>query len=81
MPADVTLKGDGEKGWYVEDAAGMKSFPSQTIMQQRLSVEHDAVGFDVLYIGQAFGEDGSRNALDRFHYRLEVATDGDMGRC
>jgi hypothetical protein len=34
-------------------------------MQERLSVEHDAVGFNVLYIGQAFGEDGSRNALDR----------------
>ena len=65
MPDDVTLKGDGEKGWYVEDVAGMKSSPSETIMQQRLSVEHDAVGFDVLYIGQAFGADGSRNALDR----------------
>jgi hypothetical protein len=31
----------------------------------RLSAEYDAVGFEVLYIGQAFGNDGSRNALDR----------------
>jgi hypothetical protein len=73
MPADVTLKGDGEKGWYVEDAAGMKSSPNETMMQRRLSDEHDAVGFDVLYVGQAFGEDGSRNALDRLkkHEKLQ----------
>lgn len=65
LPPGVNLKGDGEKGWYVEDAAGTKSYPSDTTIQQRLSAEHDVVGFDVLYIGQAFGEDGSRNALDR----------------
>jgi hypothetical protein len=65
MSVDMTLKGDGETGFYVEDAAGRKSFPTEAIMGQRLSVEHDAVGFDVLYIGQAFGDDGSRNALDR----------------
>lgn len=35
------------------------------MMSSRLSLEHDAVDFKVLYIGQAFGEDGSRNALDR----------------
>jgi hypothetical protein len=65
MPVGVTLKGDAETGWYVEDAAGKKTFPSPYMIQQRLSGEHDAVGFDVLYIGQAFGTDGSRNALDR----------------
>jgi hypothetical protein len=65
MSAAMALKGDGETGWYVEDAGGVKSFPSLAIMGQRLSAEHDAVGFDVLYIGQAFGGDGSRNALDR----------------
>lgn len=66
MPAGMTLKRDNENGWYLEDAAGnKKSCPSQFLMQQRLSAERDAVGFDVLYIGQAFGQDGSRNALDR----------------
>lgn len=65
MPAGMTLKGDAETGWYVEDADGSRSFPNEAMMSRRLAVEHDAIGFDVLYIGQAFGEDGSRNALDR----------------
>jgi hypothetical protein len=65
MRPDMSLKGDGKEGWYIEDAAGRKSFPSMSMMGQRLSAEHDAVGFEVLYIGQAFGNDGSRNALDR----------------
>jgi hypothetical protein len=65
LPDSASLKGDNQVGWYVEDAAGAKSFPTAVIMSSRLSREHDAVDFKVLYIGQAFGEDGSRNALDR----------------
>lgn len=65
LPEGVTLKGDDKDGWYVEDAAGDKFFPSESTIGQRLSVEHNAVDFKVLYIGQAFGESGSRNALDR----------------
>lgn len=65
MPNGVTLKGDGDAGWYVEDEAGTKSFPTEAMIGQRLSAEHRAVDFDVLYIGQAFGDDGSRHALDR----------------
>lgn len=34
-------------------------------MAQRLNDEQDAIRFEVLYIGQAYGKDGSRNALDR----------------
>lgn len=65
MPPGATLKSDAESGCYVEDAAGSRWFPGGATVSKRLSVEYDAVGFDVLYIGQAFGEDGSRNALDR----------------
>ncbi|MHC2281186.1 hypothetical protein ACVME8_007829 [Bradyrhizobium diazoefficiens] len=65
MPADMVLKGNPETGWYVEDSAGSRWSPSEATMSRRLAVEHNAVGFDVLYIGQALGEDGSRNALDR----------------
>lgn len=65
LPEGVTLKGDDKDGWYVEDGAGDKFFPSESTIGQRLSVEHNAVDFKVLYIGQAFGESGSRNALDR----------------
>lgn len=64
MPPGLSLKGDGESGWYVVDAAGTKSFPSQDAMITRLNAE-TYIGFKVLYIGQAFGENGSRNALDR----------------
>lgn len=65
MPVGVTLKGNGETGWYVEDGDGKRSFPNEITIGQRLSIEHSAVDFDVLYIGQAYGEDGSRHALDR----------------
>jgi hypothetical protein len=65
MSADMGLKGNAETGWYVEDAAGGKSFPNTAMISRRLAVDHGALGFDVLYIGQAFGDDGSRNALDR----------------
>jgi hypothetical protein len=43
----------------------MGGFPSETHMAHRLAHEFDAVHFNVLYIGQAYGEDGSRNALHR----------------
>ena len=65
MDKGMTLKGDGETGWYVEDEAGTRSFPAEEVIGQRLSQEYRAVDFDVLYIGQAFGDDGSRHALDR----------------
>lgn len=51
--------------WYVVDAQGQRSFPDLDVGVKRLSGELDAVGFEVLYIGQAYGKDGSRNALDR----------------
>jgi len=34
-------------------------------MAQRLNDEQDAIRFQVFYIGQAYGKEGSRNALDR----------------
>src|SRR3546814_19084245 len=38
---------------------------SSDLIARRLNHEQDAIRFDVLYIGQAYGKDGSRNALDR----------------
>mgnify|MGYP003109118919 FL=1 len=49
----------------VNEEAGMGGFPNETQMARRLAHELDAVHFKVLYIGQAYGEDGSRNALHR----------------
>jgi len=59
-----SLKGDGASGWYVVDAAGTKSVPSQNALMARVNAEMN-INFKVLYIGQAFGDNGSRNALDR----------------
>lgn len=65
MPEKTFLAGQGKTGWYVIDEQGRKSFPSADMIMSRLSREQNAVDFKILYIGQAFGEDGSRNALDR----------------
>ena len=51
--------------WYLENAKGERFFPKEEKAFRRLNNEQDAVGLKVLYIGQAYGKDGSRNALDR----------------
>ncbi|WP_204840140.1 hypothetical protein [Cereibacter azotoformans] len=82
LPEGVTLKGNNQDGWYVEDGSGDKYFPTESMIGQRLSAEHNAVDFEVLYIGQAFGESGSRNALDRLkkHETLQkIAVKGIPG--
>jgi hypothetical protein len=65
MPPGGTLAGGEQEGWYVSDSAGERTFPSEEAMVWRLNSELNAVTFEVLYIGQAYGKDGSRNALDR----------------
>jgi hypothetical protein len=65
LPEGAILKGNDQDGFFVEDKLGARYFPSETAMAHRLSAEYEAVDFKVLYIGQSFGESGSRNALDR----------------
>ncbi|MGQ3018666.1 hypothetical protein [Phenylobacterium sp.] len=65
MPEGLTLRGDGTAGWYIEDLAGEALFPDKLMIAQRLTSEHAAFDCKVLYIGQAYGDDGSRHALDR----------------
>lgn len=65
LPPNTTFGGNSEMGWYIEDAQGERFFPSETASITRLCKEHQAIDFKVLYIGQAFGEDGTRSALDR----------------
>lgn len=65
MPEGTVLAGDAETGWWGETSAGERIFPDEGTIGYRLSAECGAVDFKVLYIGQAFGGDGSRNALDR----------------
>lgn len=55
---------DTEQGLFLE-MDGLLWAPSEHDMMRRLNDEQDVIRFDVLYIGQAYGTDGSRNALDR----------------
>lgn len=44
---------------------GLVWAPSEHDMMRRLNDEQEAISFEVLYVGQAYGKEGSRNALDR----------------
>lgn len=59
-----SLKKDDE-GWYVGDDSGRRTWPPNAEVQAELSARTGAIKFEVKYIGQAFGQDGSRNAIDR----------------
>lgn len=63
MPEGVEMV-ETDRGWFIKSGDRYWA-PSDDEIAQRLNGEQDAVRFDVLYIGQAYGKDGSRNALDR----------------
>ena len=63
LPPKASLKREGEKFW-VEDDSGTRRFPGMEASIFRLNSD-DPILFDIQYIGQAYGEGGSRNALDR----------------
>ena len=65
LPEGASLGTDENGGFYLSDGTGRKYFPSQEITMKRLSTIAPEVSFKILYIGQAFGDEGSRNALDR----------------
>ena len=64
LPEDVILKND-EGLWFLEDAQGNRGFPNDNAMHLKLNYELNLMNLKVLYVGQAYGEKGSRNALDR----------------
>ena len=51
--------------YYMENECGEQIWPDETYIQKQLSLSTNAVTFEVKYIGQAFGKEGERNALDR----------------
>jgi len=64
LPKGLLLK--REEGYsYLEDSSGQRYWPKDDDIQARLNSESRVIDFDVKYIGQAYGQDGSRNALDR----------------
>ncbi|WP_095151281.1 hypothetical protein [Pseudomonas sp. Irchel s3b5] len=60
----LTLR-DEDGFLYLQNADGEKFWPSSEEFHSRLSNQTKAVTFKVKYIGQAYGQDGSRNAVDR----------------
>lgn len=58
------LKSDGDL-LYIEAPNGQRSWPDDNHIQAKLSAQTALVNFEVKYIGQAYGKDGSRNAIDR----------------
>lgn len=62
--------------WWIVDPDGNRRTPDKLMERARrqLGDEHSALPFTVLYIGQAFGKNGSRQALDRLlkgHEKLQ----------
>ena len=64
LPPELSLKRDGELQ-YLEDERGERYWPNEQEMAARLSAKSKAINFEVKYVGQAYGQDGSRNAIDR----------------
>ncbi len=64
LPDGINLK-EEDGLWYLLDEQGKRSFVNEEARFQKLAQTHDSLRFDVQYIGQAYGADGSRNALDR----------------
>ncbi|MCA1381456.1 hypothetical protein [Bradyrhizobium sp. BRP23] len=64
LPEDMKLK-EENGAWCLFDDRGPRGWVSDDDIFQNMSRTHDCLHFDIQYIGQAYGEDGSRSALDR----------------
>ncbi|KQO20826.1 hypothetical protein [Acidovorax sp. Leaf78] len=63
LPEGASLGTEGDL-FYVGDSSGKRFWPNEMDMQTRLAAT-GAVKFEVKYVGQAYGQGGSRNAIDR----------------
>lgn len=60
----LNLRHEGEL-YYLENQNGDRFWPGESEMVSRLNSELGVYNFNVKYIGQSYGRDGSRNAIDR----------------
>ena len=70
--------------WYLSDGAGGRFGPSDEQISTAFQMQHGLLEFQVVYVGQAYGKDGSRNALDRLkkHETLQkIALKGAPDGC
>ena len=51
--------------FYLVNEQGERFWPDEVSIQTRLCHASNAINFEVKYIGQAYGKNGSRNAIDR----------------
>lgn len=65
IPEGCTFGGNDQTGWYFQNESGQRFFPAEEAICARLSNEYQNINFKVLYIGQAYGDGGKRNALHR----------------
>ncbi len=64
VPDGLKLDQDGEL-FFLSNDRGERFWPNESSIQIRLCHESNVVNFEIKYIGQAYGRDGSRNAIDR----------------
>lgn len=64
MPQGAQLE-KSHDDWFILDSDGNKSWPPNELIQTALKRQSGKMVFKVKYVGQAFGKDGSRNAIDR----------------
>ena len=64
LPEGLELK-EEDGAWHLVDENGSRSFLTETEMTRKLALTDAPLNFEIQYIGQAYGADGSRNALDR----------------
>jgi hypothetical protein len=64
VPHGSRIESDADQ-WWVTVNPGERFGPSERMVEKRLNSELDALRFEVLYIGQSYGKEGSRNAVDR----------------
>lgn len=64
LPDGAELKEEDDI-YYIQLNTGEQVWPDQTLIMKELNYLSNAVNFEVKYIGQSYGKDGSRNAVDR----------------
>ena len=65
--------------YFLIDSSGERYSPNEPDMLTRLNSESKSANFEVKYVGQAYGKDGSRSAIDRLlkHETLQrIALEG-----
>ena len=64
VPDGLSLRQE-DGWWFFSNASGDRFNPPTEKIAEALAYQHDCSTFEVVYVGQAYGKDGSRNAIDR----------------